>query len=171
MSPRHVLKTKTAHCFEGALLAAAVLAYHGKKPLLLDLKTVSYDEDHVVTLFTENGRWGAISKTNHAVLRYRDPIYKTVRELAMSYFHEYILPNGKKTLRTYSLPFDLSKFEPASWITAEQDLDWLAEKLDASKHVAIATPKQLRWLRNATPFEVKTTARQEWKKPSARADS
>lgn len=165
MSPRRVLATKTAHCFEGALLAAAALAYQGQKPLLLDLRTVSYDEDHVVTLFKENSRWGAISKTNHAVLRYRDAIYKDVRELAMSYFHEYILPNGKKTLRTYSAPFDLSKFAPERWVTAQEDLYWLVEKLDTSKHFSIATHKQLRTLRNATPFEVKTTAVVEWKKP------
>lgn len=162
MSPRRVLRTKTAHCFEGALFAAAALAYHGQKPLLLDLKTVPYDDDHVVTLFKENGRWGAISKTNHATLRYRDPIYKDVRELAMSYFHEYILPNGKKTLRSYSLPFDLSTFAPASWVVAEEDLDWLAENLDDSKHFPIASGKQLRTLRNATPFEIKTTAVVEW---------
>ena len=109
MSPRRVLRTKTAHCFEGALVAAAALAYHGKKPLLLDLRTSADDEDHVVTLYRENGYWGAISKTNHPVLRYRDGVYKTPRELVMSYFHEYFMSkNGKKTLREYSNPFDLS---------------------------------------------------------------
>src|SRR3989344_7563100 len=87
-SPRRLLGAKEAHCLEGALFAAAVLAYHGQKPLLLDLRTTPRDEDHVVALFRQNGRWGAISKTNHAVLRYRDPVYKDVRELAMSYFHE-----------------------------------------------------------------------------------
>ncbi len=162
MSVRRTLKAKTAHCFEGALLAAAILAYHGQKPLLLDLKTAPIDEDHVVTLFKQNGRWGALSKTNHAVLRYRDPIYKTVRELVMSYFHEYVWPTGAKTLRSYSAAYDLSKFPPESWITDEQDLFWLVEKLDDAKHVAIATPKQLKTLRKATKFEVATTAPTEW---------
>jgi hypothetical protein len=162
MSPRRVIRTGTAHCFEGALLAAAALAYHGEKPLLLDLRTVPHDEDHVVALFRENGRWGAISKTNHAVLRYRDPIYKDVRELAMSYFHEYILPTGAKTLRSYSVPFDLSKFAPQRWVTAEEELDWLVEKLDWSKHFRLASQKQFRALRKATPFEIKTTAVVEW---------
>lgn len=164
LSPRRVIKNKTAHCLEGAVLAAAALAHQGQKPLLLDLKTAANDEDHVVALFKMHGRWGAISKTNHAVLRYRDPIYKSVRELAMSYFHEYFLSNGAKTLRSYSLPFDLSKFAPESWVTAQEDLFWVVEKLDASRHVAVGSSTQLRALRKATSFEIKTTAAVEWKK-------
>jgi len=166
MSPRRVFRTKTAHCFEGALVAAAAFAYHGQKPLLLDLKTASIDEDHVVTLFMWNGRWGAISKTNHVTLRYRDPVYASPREVAMSYFHEYYWWNGKKTLRSFSLPFDLSKFSPESWVTPEEDLFWLTEKLDSSKHIAVATPKQLRSLRDATRFEIKTTYPSEWPDPA-----
>src|SRR3989338_7482265 len=104
MSPRRVIREKTAHCFEGALFACAALAYHGKKPLLLALVTIDRDEDHVVALFKENGLWGAISKTNHPILRYRDPVYKSIRELAMSYFHEYIMDDGTKSLRIYSKP-------------------------------------------------------------------
>jgi hypothetical protein len=167
MSPRRTLREKTAHCFEGALVAAAVLAYHGQKPLLLDLKTADHDEDHVVTLFKENGRWGAISKTNHAVLRYRDAIYKDVRELAMSYFHEYILPDGEKTLRSFSKPFDLSRYKPERWVTAEDDLFWLVEALDDSPHVDLMSAKQIRTLRNASSFEVKATAVVEWKRSKA----
>ncbi|MDR3572186.1 MAG: hypothetical protein P4L81_08470 [Candidatus Pacebacteria bacterium] len=165
MSPRRVLRSEIAHCFEGALFAAAALAYHGQKPLLLDLKTTPIDEDHVVALFKLNGRWGAISKTNHAVLRYRDPIYKDVRELAMSYFHEYFLPSGKKTLYSYSAPFDVSKFAPERWLTAEEDLQWLVDALDQSRHFPIASKKQLRALRNATKFEIETTAPVQWRKP------
>ena len=88
-SPLVVLQTGKAHCMEGAMLAAAALWYLGYPPLLLDLKTTAQDDDHVVALFKEGGRWGAISKTNHAVLRYRDPVYRDPRELAMSYFNEY----------------------------------------------------------------------------------
>ena len=86
-SPRYVMKEKNAHCLEGAFFAAAVLWYHGEEPLLLDLQSTSEDYDHVVALFKRNGRWGALSKTNHAVLRYREPIYRSADELAMSYFH------------------------------------------------------------------------------------
>jgi hypothetical protein len=106
-SPRRVLREGKAHCMEGALLAAAILEFHGHKPLLLDLRSTSDDLDHVVALFSQFGCWGAISKTNHVVLRYREPIYKSIRELALSYFHEYFLDSGKKTLREYSMPFDL----------------------------------------------------------------
>ncbi len=94
-SPREVIKKKKAQCMEGALLAAAALAYHGQKPLLMDFQTLPKDEDHVITVFKQDGLWGAISKTNHAILRWRDPIYKSPRELAASYFHEYYLRSGK----------------------------------------------------------------------------
>src|ERR1035437_2885336 len=107
MSPREVLKNKKANCLEGAMFAAAVLEFHGGKPTLVDLRSVKkpYDDDHVVVVFKQFGCFGAISKTNHAVLRYREPIYKTLRELALSYFHEYFLnKNGQKTLREYSEP-------------------------------------------------------------------
>ena len=165
MSPRRVIREKTAHCFEGALFACAALAYHGKKPLLLDLVTIDRDEDHVVALFKENGLWGAISKTNHPILRYRDPVYKTARELAMSYFHEYIMDDGTKSLRIYSKPFDLSRYSASKWITAEEDLDWLVEALDDSPHFEIAPPKTIRQLRKASKLEVKAINITEWPRP------
>jgi hypothetical protein len=107
LSPRMVLQKQKADCFEGALFAAAALEFHGYKPLILDLRSVKkpYDYDHVVAVFKTDGCFGAISKTNHAVLRYREPVYKTLRELTMSYFHEYFLNTGKKTLREYSSKF------------------------------------------------------------------
>ncbi|MDB5238454.1 MAG: hypothetical protein JWM46_724 [Candidatus Kaiserbacteria bacterium] len=162
MSPRRTIATKTAHCFEGALLAGAVLAYHGAKPLLLDLKTAPNDQDHVVALFRQNGFWGAISKTNHAVLRYRDPIYKSVRELALSYFHEYFLKSGKKTLRSYSAPFDLSTYKPEEWVTTEEELFDLVQDLDTSRHFPLVPTKNLRLLRKATKFEIDTVEAREW---------
>lgn len=118
MSPRRTIQAKRAHCFEGALLAAAVSAYRGEKPLLMDLRAIKTDDDHVVALFRQNQRWGAISKTNHSILKYRDPIYLSPRELAATYFHEYILEDGRKTLREYSAPFDLSRYAPEKWLTA-----------------------------------------------------
>lgn len=162
MSPRRVLQTKTAHCLEGALLAAAALMYHGKKPLLLDLKTVAYDEDHVVTLFQESGLWGAISKTNHTILRYRDPVYLSVRELAMSFFHEYFLDNRKKTLRYYSQPFDLSRFPPEKWVTPEEELEWLVEAIDSSRHFPIASPRSMKKLRRTSKTEIRVLDITEW---------
>lgn len=135
-SPLWVLRRRDAHCMEGALLAAAALWMHGQRPLLLDLKTTKDDSDHVVALFRKDGKWGAISKSNHAVLRYRDPVYASVRELAMSFFHEYHLDSGKKTLRSFSKPFDLSR-RGAGWLTAREHNHDLAWELDISPHTPI----------------------------------
>ena len=168
MSPRMVLREKTAHCFEGALLAAAALMYHGHSPLLLDLQTIASDEDHVITLFQHNGYWGAISKTNHTMLRWRDPVYKTTRELAMSYFHEYVMwDDGRKSLLAYSKPFDLRRFAPERWVTAEENLFWLAEKLDNSKHFPIVPRKNVRLLRKASKIELRAMHIVEWKEPKS----
>lgn len=153
MSPRQVVKKKKGHCLEGALLAAAILWHHGHKPLLLDLVTTKDDHDHVVALFQKNGYWGAISKTRHAILRYREPVYKTVRELAMSYFHEYFLNNGVKTLRGYSKPFNLATYGK-EWIISEDDLYEIGSDLDESPHVSILTLAMTRSLRKADPVEI-----------------
>lgn len=153
-SVRGTLRHKEAQCFEGALLAAAALWVRGQKPLLLDLKAVRPDSDHVVALFQVDGCWGAIGKTNHAVLRYREPVYKTVRELVMSYFHEYFLWSGKKTLRSYSKPFDLSKLG-TEWLTTTENLASLAHLLDSSPHTNILSAKQIKNLRKAEPIEIK----------------
>ena len=158
----------TAHCFEGALFAAAALIYHGRKPLLLDLRTTNDDQDHVVALFKEGRHWGAISKTNHAVLRYRDPVYASVRELALSYFHEYFLSNGKKTMRAYSEPFDLSKLPLESWFTASDDLVDLVNMLDDSPHMEIVSKDMVKRLRKADLIEIKTFDSVEWKKSGKR---
>lgn len=165
MSPRRVIATKTAHCFEGALVAAAALAYHGQKPFLMDFRTSPTDEDHVVTLFKINGMWGAFSKTNHSILRYRDAVYRTPRELAMSYFHEYLLWSGKKSLREYSAPFDLSRYAPKGWVTAPDELDWLVQTLDDSRHFPAAPEKNMKQLRKATAVELRAMKNIEWKQP------
>ncbi|MDO8518235.1 MAG: hypothetical protein Q7S26_03025 [bacterium] len=164
MSPRRVLREKKAHCIEAALFAAAALAYHGSPPLLLDLQTSVQDEDHVVTLFKQNNLWGAISKTNHMILRWRDPVYRSVRELTMSYMHEYYMSNGKKTLLAYSRLFDLRRYKPECWVTAEKNLEWVAEDLDISKHFPIAPKKVLAGLRRASPIERAASELVEWKK-------
>ena len=159
-SPHEVLRAGKAHCIEGAMLAVAALWYHGHPPLLLDLRTTKRkpmkDWDHVVALFEVRGRWGAISKTNHAVLRYREPIYRDVRELAMSYFHEYFLDSGLKTLREYSVPFDLCRFgDGTAWLAAIDDLWDVEAALDASRHYSVLTPAAIKNLRLADPVERK----------------
>jgi hypothetical protein len=161
-SPQETLRTKKAHCLEGALLAAAILWYHGEQPLLLDLETTHKDQSHVVALFKRNGLWGAISKTNHAVLRYRDPVYTTVRELVLSYFNEYFLDTGIKTLRTYSRPFSLLTFTD-DWLTTSKSLWHIEKKLIASPHVRIAPASALNKLRRADAVEIKTGKITEWK--------
>jgi hypothetical protein len=174
------LKRNKAHCFEGALIAAAALWVQGRKPLLLDLKTVKPDFDHVVAPFQEGKYWGAISKTNHNVLRYREPIYRDIRELALSYFHEYFLADGKKTLRKYSKPFDLTHLtqpsprarrgqrrspgEVIEWISGSENLAWLAHELDQSPHQDILTPTQIKHLRKADKVEVGASGLVEWKR-------
>ncbi|MHB1118079.1 MAG: hypothetical protein ACYCZ7_00920 [Minisyncoccota bacterium] len=169
-SPRRVLRDQKAHCIEGAMLAAVALWLQGERPLILDLKTVDVDidPDHVVALYKKNGYWGAISKTNHAVLRYRDPIYKTVRELALSYFHEYFLvTNGQKTLRSYSRPVSLKRFGTA-WITAEDDLWHIAEALDDVPHFPLVPKGNERHLRAASPVERTAGSIPEWIKDDPR---
>ncbi len=162
------MREKTAHCFEGALFAAAALAYHGHPPLLMDFQTVPEDEDHVVALFIQAGRWGAISKTNHAILRYRDPIYESPRELAMTYFHEYLEWNGNKSLRNYSKPYDLSKFAPHQWVTEKEDLVWLVDALDDSRHFPIAPKKNMKLLRRAAKVELTAMKTIEWNRRGKR---
>lgn len=164
-SVKETLKAGRAHCFEGALLASAALWARGGRPLLLDLKVTRPDFDHVVALFQENGRWGAISKTNHTILRYREPVYKSVRELAMSYFHEYFLEDGSKTMRAFSKPFDLSRFAP-TWISGgeEENLAWLAHELDKSPHEDVLLPGQSRRLRPVDQVEREVLKIVEYKK-------
>lgn len=164
-SPRKMLLRGTAHCFEGAVFAAAALSYHGKKPLLLDFQTIPSDMDHVIAPFRQNGYWGAISKTNHAILRYRDPVYTSIRELAMSYFHEYIISSGRKSLVAYSAPFDLSRYSPKNWVTTRGELDAIAEALDRSRHFPTVPKKNRGLLRKGSKMEIKAMYSVEWTEP------
>jgi hypothetical protein len=165
MSPRRVIRERKAHCFEGALFAAAALAFHGQKPLLMDFRTIPEDEDHVVALFRQNGYWGAISKTNHGILRYRDPVYETPRELAMSYFHEYLMRDGRKSLHAFSRPFDLSRFSPKRWVAVEEELHWLVDRLDESRHFPAVPRTHIRLLRKASRIELRIMDILEWERP------
>lgn len=163
MSPRLVMRHRKAQCVEGAMFAATALRAHGHRPLLLDLTAHHDDADHVVALVYRNGYWGAISKTNHVVLRYREPVYRTLRELVMSYFHEYFLQDdGKKTLRSYGGPFDLSRFDDLGWMTSEDPLWFVPETLVDIRHTQILTKKQIRALRPAEIIERKAGDILEW---------
>ena len=166
MSPRRMMKARVAHCAEGAMFAAAVLAYHNHDAWLMDIRSLPSDHDHVITLFKQRGLWGAISKTNHAILRWRDPIYRTPRELAMSYAHEYCLPGGKKSMLEFSRPFSLTRFAPKRWVIAEEELHWLMDKLDEAPHVPVAPPAALRARRRSSPIELKAQEVVEWMRPS-----
>ena len=155
MSPRQVLRKRTCHCIEGALLAAAILRFHGHKPLVVDMTAAPRDEDHVVAVFKQHGHWGAISKTNHAVLRYREPVYKTIRELVMSFFHEYFDNKGRKNLRSYTEPIDLSRFDSKNWMTSKEDVWYIAEHLVDVPHIKIMSRGQIATLRKADRVELK----------------
>jgi len=140
-SPRRVLAERTAHCLEGAIFAAAALRVLGFPPLLLDLEAVQ-DTDHVVAVFRIDGRWGAIAKSNFTGLRYREPVYRGLRELVMSYFEGYMNLRGERTLRAYSQPVDLARFDrtQAGWMTGTGDLWWVAEHLAVIPHRPLLTP-------------------------------
>ena len=165
-SPLMVLRRQKAHCLEGAMLAAAIFWFHGQTPLLLDLETTNADQSHAVALFKRGGYWCAVSKTNHAVLRFGDPIYKTIRELALSYFSEYFLDNGKKTLRRYSRPFSLLRFG-TDWLTTEKNLWPIDQALDKIQHLPIISQRMAKELRLADPIEIAAGKLVEWKKKKA----
>jgi hypothetical protein len=127
-SPRVVLREKTAHCLEGATFAAAALRAIGFPPLLLDLEA-DRDTDHVIAVFKSRGHWGAVAKSNFAGCRYREPIYRTLRELALSYFPIYFNLRGERTLRRYSRPVNLARFDRLNWMTSEKPIWFVAEHL------------------------------------------
>jgi len=167
MSPRRVLRENKMHCLEGALLAGVALWLHGEKPLLLDLKAPR-DEDHVIALYRENGYWGAISKTNHSTLRFRDPVYKNIRELAVSYFHEYFNnQTSQKALRSYSIPFNLKRLG-TDWITSEEDLYHIAMAIDEITHYPIFPPENAKLIRRADRMEQRAGQLIEWEKDDPR---
>ena len=146
-SPRRVLREGTAHCLEGAIFAAAALRVLGHPPLLLDLEAVQ-DSDHVLAVFRVRGRWGAVAKSNFSGLRYREPVYRTPRELAMSYFEDYMNLRGERTLRAFSRPVSLAVFDRTrpGWMTSDEDVWWIAEHLVGVPHTPLLTPAMVRHL-------------------------
>jgi len=162
-SPLFTLRAKKAHCFEGALLGAYLLSLLGFTPYLMYLKATKGDFDHVVAPFKIRGFWGALSKTNHAVLRYREPIYKNIRELAMSYFHEYFLNSGEKTLRRYSAFLSLNTFGN-DWVISKKNLWSIDKKLDKIRHYDMVPKFYIKKLRLADKIEIKAGKIVEFKK-------
>ena len=135
-SPRRVLRDRVAHCLEGALFGAAALRAQGFPPLLLDLEAVR-DDDHVLAIFKQRGHWGAIAKSNYSGLRFREPVYRSLRELVMSYFEHYYNLEAEKTLRAYSRPVNLARFDRIEWMTTEQDLWAIPDQLLAIPHIPL----------------------------------
>jgi len=153
LSVREVLRQRRAHCIEGAFVAACALWIHGEPPLVLHLDCDTTDVPHVITLFRRGGSWGAVSKTNGAVLRYRDPVYRSLRELVLSYFHEYCNKRGHKTLRSYSGAFDLRRIDPAQWVTRGAACQEAHDRLAALRHYPLISRRQEKLLTRRDPFE------------------
>jgi hypothetical protein len=153
-SPRRVMMEKKANCLEGALFAAAALRRLGYPPRLVDMRSRN-DDDHVLAVFRRNKAWGCLAKSNFTVLRFREPVYRTIRELMMSYFDVYFNSIGEKTLREYSVPFDLRRFDKDDWMTTDDDLGFIGEALDRARHYKVMTRKMIRDLRRVDPALVK----------------
>ncbi|MCX6301450.1 MAG: hypothetical protein NTW82_04640 [Bacteroidia bacterium] len=153
-SPRWVMKKHSAHCFEGALFAAAALQFIGYKPLIVDMKAVE-DDDHVIAVFKENNHWGAVAKSNFTSLRFREPVYRSLREMIMSYFDFFFNIYGYKSLRSYSLPFDLTHFDSRNWQTTYDDLEYIGDKIESLHHFTVVTKKMIKNLSIASETMMK----------------
>jgi len=149
-SPRRVLREHRAHCLEGAIFAAAALRANGYPPLLLDLEAV-FDVDHVLAVYRNDSHWGALGKSNFAGLRFREPVYRSLRELVMSYFDQYYNLRGDRTLRGYSQPVNLRRFDRLHWMTSEQDVWFIPEYLCHIRHRPLLSSTQERRLTRLDP--------------------
>jgi hypothetical protein len=139
--PRSVLRDGKGHCYDGAVLAAAALRRIGFPPLIVELLPwVGHDDDHILAIFKVDGRWGAVAKSNFVGLRYRDPVYASLRELVMSYFEVFFNLKREKTLRGYTLPLNLARFDRLRWTTRDETMEEIATGLERSRKVTILTP-------------------------------
>jgi hypothetical protein len=167
LSVREVLSQRRAHCIEAAFVSACALWVHGEPPLVMHLDCVPADYPHVIALFRRRGAWGAISKSNGSTLRYRDPIYRSLRELAMSYFHEYSDRHGHKTLRSYSAPFDLRRLGSELWVTSKRACRETNDRLAGARHYPLVTVRQQRLLAPRDRFERESAKAVEYPRPAA----
>ena len=140
-SAREVIRTGQAHCFDGAMFAAAALEFNGFTPLLIDLRANQEDDDHILAVFRRHGLWGAIGKSNYVSCRFRDPVHRNIRELALSYFNHYFNLAGTKTLREYSTTFDLRQVRDFDWRFGTEDISDLGNRLDSIRHFRLFPPK------------------------------
>jgi hypothetical protein len=138
--PLRVLRERTAHCFDGAVFAAAALRRIGYPPLLLDLLSNGRDDEHLLALFKVDGHWGAVAKSNFVGLRFREPVYRSLRELAMSYFEQYYSIEREKTLRGYTGPLNLNRFDRFDWMTKDESLDLIARRTDEIRRINLLPP-------------------------------
>lgn len=151
-SPRSVMRDRKAHCFDGAVLAAAALRRLGHAPVIIDLRAWR-DDDHVLAIYRREGHLGAVSKSNVSLLRYREPVFRSLRELVMSYFEFYFNLDKDKALREYSRPVDLRAFDRQGWQHDDAVMDAIAERLDGIHHHAILTPAMIA---NLAPTDQRT---------------
>ncbi|MCU0590346.1 MAG: hypothetical protein MUC57_02610 [Desulfobacterales bacterium] len=138
--PLRVLRERTAHCFDGAVFAAAALRRLGHPPLILDLLSNGRDDEHLLALFKIDGHWGAVAKSNFVGLRFREPVYRNLRELAMSYFEQYYNIEREKTLRGYTGPLNLNRFDRFDWMTKDEPLDLIARRTDEIRRINLLPP-------------------------------
>lgn len=153
-SPQKVLRDRTASCLEGGIFAAAALRVLGFPPLIFDLEA-EQDTDHVVAIFKVRGHWGAVAKSNFTGCRYREPVYLSLRELAMSYFNMYFNLRGERTLRRYSRPVNLARFDRFNWMASEEPIWFIAEYLCEIPHIPLLTPPMEKRLTRVDPRTIK----------------
>ena len=149
-SPRISLRDHQAQCYSGALLAAAALRYHGDPPLLVDL-SVENDDEHVIAVFKKRDHWGAVSKSNYSTLGYREPMYRTIKELVLSYFEGYFNKKGDKTLRGFTRPLNLEKFDDLNWMVSEEYVQEIEDVLTSMHHYPLLTKAMKRSLAKTSP--------------------
>jgi hypothetical protein len=165
LSVREVLRQRRAHCIEGAFVAACALWIHGLPPLLMHLDCEPHDDPHALALFRTRAGWGAISKSNGVALRFRDPIYRTLRELALSYFHEFCDRRGRRTMRSYSRTFDLRRVDPRLWVTCAEACTDVDERLGALRHYPLVSARRTSTLWHRDAFERRAATVVEYPPP------
>jgi len=144
--PLRVLRERRAHCFDGAVFAAAAMRRLGFPPMVLELVPNERDDDHLIALYKRDGLWGAVAKSNFVGLRFREPVFRNLRELVLSYFEQFYNVAGEKTLRAYTSPLDLTRFDALGWTLQDGPMDQIAEALDKKRRISIITDKAVRHL-------------------------
>ena len=167
LSVAETLRQRRAHCIEAAMVAACAFYLNGHPPLLMDMGAAEGDDDHVIALFRQGQYWGAVSKTNGSYLRWRDPIYKSLRELALSYFHEYT-KGKRKTLRTYSVAVDLRRADPKLWVTNPKFCEEIVEMLTVARHFKLVPRGNEASLRPLDAIDMRAHKLDEFPNPRAK---